>query len=90
MVDDPLDNAVALQLPELLDQHFLRDRRDGPLKIGEAKYLPAEQVEENHKLPATFQELERLLNAIAAVAGVCLFSSREGKYLTFLYVLAIW
>jgi hypothetical protein len=63
MVDDPLDNAVALQLPELLDQHLLRDRRDGPLKIGEAKYLPAEQVEENHKLPATFQELERLLNA---------------------------
>ena len=63
MVDDPPDNAIALQLPELLDQHFLRDRRDGPFEIGEAKNLPAEQVEENHKLPATIQKLERLLNA---------------------------
>jgi hypothetical protein len=25
MVDDPPDNAVALQLPELLDQHLLGD-----------------------------------------------------------------
>jgi hypothetical protein len=63
MVDDPPDNVVSLQLPELLYQHLLRDRRDGALKIGEAKHLPAEQVEENHKLPATLQELERLLNA---------------------------
>jgi hypothetical protein len=63
MVDDPPDNAVALQLPELLDQHLLRDRGDGPLKIGEAKHLAAEQMEENHKLPAALQKLERLLNA---------------------------
>jgi len=30
MVDDPPDNAVALQLPELLDQHLLRDRGLSP------------------------------------------------------------
>ena len=63
MVDDTTDNAVALQLPQLLDQHFLGDRGDGPLKIGEAKHLAAEQVEENDKLPAALQEFERLLNA---------------------------
>jgi hypothetical protein len=63
VVDGPPDNAVALQLPELLDQHLLRDRRDGALKIGEAKHLPAKQMEENHQLPTALQELERLLNA---------------------------
>ena len=46
MVDNPPDNAVALQLPELLDQHLLRDRGYRPLKIGEAKHLPAEEMKE--------------------------------------------
>jgi len=55
MVDDPPDNAVALQLPELLDKHFLRHGRYGPLKIGKAKHLLAEQVEENDQLPATLE-----------------------------------
>jgi hypothetical protein len=53
MVDDPPDNAVPFQLPELLDQHLLRNRGYGALKIGETKHLPAEQMEENHQLPAT-------------------------------------
>ena len=52
MMDDPLNDAVVLQLPELLNQHLLRDRGYGPLKIGETKHLPAEQMEENHQLPA--------------------------------------
>jgi len=63
MMDDPLNDAVVLQLPELLNQHLLRDRRYGPLKIGETKHLPAEQMEENHQLPAALQKLEGLLNA---------------------------
>ena len=90
MVDDPPDNAVALQLPELLNQHLLRDRGDGPLKIGEAKYLAAEQMEENHKLPAPSKNLNACSTPLAAVDGVCLLSLLEGEYLTFLYVLAIW
>ncbi len=52
MVYDPPDNAVALQLAELLDQHLLRDRRDSPLELGEAKHLATEQVEEDYQLPA--------------------------------------
>ena len=63
MVDDPPDNAVALQLPKLLDQHLLRDRRYSPLKIGETKHLPAEQMEKNHQLPTALQKLEHLFNA---------------------------
>src|SRR5258707_11269208 len=63
MVDDPPDDAVALQLPKLLDQHLLRDRRYSALKIGETKHLLAEQMEENHQLLTALQKFERLLNA---------------------------
>ena len=63
MVDDPPDNAIALQLPELLDQHLLRHGRYRSLKIGKAKHLSAEEMEENDQLPAAFQKLESLLNA---------------------------
>jgi len=62
MVDNPPDNAVAFHLPKLLDQHLLRDRGDGPLKIGETKHLAAEQIEEDDQLPAALQKLESLLN----------------------------
>jgi len=90
MVDDPPDDAIALQLPELLDQHLLRDRRDGPLEIGEAKHLATEQMEENHKLQRPSKNLNACSTPLAAVIGVCLLSLLEGEYLTFLCVLAIW
>ena len=73
MVDQPTDNAVALQLPELLDQHLLRDRRYRPLKIGKAKHLPAKEMEQNYQLPAALQKLECLLNA-ACSGGWCVFA----------------
>ena len=37
VMDDPANNAVALQLPQLLDQHPLGDRRDGPLELRETQ-----------------------------------------------------
>jgi hypothetical protein len=73
MVDEPTDNAIALQLPELLYQHLLGNRGYCALKIGEAKHLPAEQMEENHKLPAALQKFESLLNA-ARGGGWCVFA----------------
>jgi hypothetical protein len=89
MVDDPPDNAVALQLPELLYQHLLRDRRYRPLKIGKTNHFPPEKMEQNYQFPAALQKLESLLNTAGGGIGVCLFSLLEGEYLTFLWVLAI-
>ena len=93
MVDDPPNNAVALQLPELLYQHLLRDRQYRSLKIGKTNHFPPEKMEQNYQFPAALQKLESLLNTagatLAAVIGVCLFSLLEGEYLTFLWVLAI-
>ena len=72
MMDDPLDNAVAFQLPELLDQHLLGDRGYRPLKIGKAKHLLAEEMKENNQFPAAFQKLEGLLDAAGGGRG-CMF-----------------
>ena len=54
MVDDPPDDAIIFHLAELLDQHLLGNRGDRPLKLGETKDLPAEQMEENEELPSPF------------------------------------
>ena len=89
MVNDPPDNTVALQLPELLYQHLLRDRRYRPLKIGKTNYLLPKEMEENYQFPAASRNLKARSTPLAAVIGVCLFSLLEGEYLTFLWVLAI-
>jgi len=62
MVHDAPDDPVALHLAELLDQHLLRDARDRPFQLREAQHLAAEQVKEDHQLPAALQELQGLLD----------------------------
>src|SRR4030095_10321755 len=61
-VDDARDDTVALELPKLLDQHLLRDRRNRALEIREAQLPPAEEMETDHELPATFQHPDRVLD----------------------------
>jgi hypothetical protein len=46
----------------LLDQHLLRDGRNRALEIREAQLPPAEEMEQNHELPATFQHPNRMLD----------------------------
>jgi len=64
VMHDPANNTIALQLPQLLDQHLLGNRRDGPLKLREAHELAAEQLEKNDKLPAPFEHFKCLFNAL--------------------------
>lgn len=61
-MDDARDDAVALELPKLLDQHLLRDGRNRALEIREAQLPPAEEMEQDHELPATFQHPDRVLD----------------------------
>lgn len=89
MVDDPPDNAVALQLPELLYQHLLRDRRYRPLKIGKTNHFPPKRWNRITSFQRPSRNLKACSTPLAAVIGVCLFSLLEGEYLTFLWVLAI-
>ena len=66
---DPADHAVVLQLPQLLDQHLLRNRRDRPLKFREAQQLAIKKVKQDDELPTPFENLERLLDAFGSGTG---------------------
>ena len=56
------DHTVILQLPQLLNQHLLRNRRDRALEFRETQQLAIKQVKQDDELLATFKNLERLLH----------------------------
>ena len=62
LVHDPADHTVILQLPQLLNQHLLRNRRDRALEFRETQQLAIKQVKQDDELLATFKNLERLLH----------------------------
>ena len=64
MMDDALDHAVRFHLPKLLNQHLLGNRRYGAFKLGESENFAAKQMEEDQKLPSSFEDLECLLNIV--------------------------
>lgn len=66
MMDDAAHDPVLFHLPELLDQHFLGDPRDRAFEIGEAQNMPAEEVKQDHQLPAPLKKLERVLDALGS------------------------
>lgn len=58
MVHEAGDDAVRFHLPELLDQHLLRDGWDGAFEVGKALKPTTEQVEQDHQLPSPLQHME--------------------------------
>ena len=68
-IDGAADDAVALELAELLDQHLLRDGRDRSLQLREAQDAAREEVEDDHHLPAPLQDAERALDAARRHVG---------------------
>ena len=68
-MDDSPNNTVTLHLTQLLDQHLLRDGRDSAFEIGESQQLASKQVEQDHKLPSPFENLECLLDTIGRRGG---------------------
>ena len=63
-MDHPLDDSVPFQLPKLLCEHFLRDRRNRAFQIREPQNLAAEEMEEDQQLPAAFEKPESLLDTL--------------------------
>ncbi|TCT20871.1 hypothetical protein EDC35_105315 [Thiobaca trueperi] len=57
MMDDTSNDAIFLHLTQLLDQHLLRNGRNCAFEIGEPQQLASEQMEQNHKLPSSFENL---------------------------------
>jgi hypothetical protein len=63
VVDDASDDSIGFHLAKLLDEHLLGNCRDRPFQIREAQHLAAEEVKQDHQLPAPLQNLERILDA---------------------------
>src|SRR6201981_2926023 len=55
------DNAIRLHSLQLLPQHLLRNGRNGSLQIRKPHDLPSKQMEEDHKLPSTFEKAQCFL-----------------------------
>ncbi len=64
MVNDARNDAIALELAQLLDQHLLRDTGNGPLEIGEASHLSAEELKQDDELPAPLKHLDDVLQTL--------------------------
>lgn len=59
-----MDDAVFFKLAELLGEHLLSDGGNGPLQVGKAHDLAAEELEEDQKLPAALQHAESTLDTL--------------------------
>src|SRR4029450_5928760 len=68
-VHSAVDDAVALELAELLDQHLLRHARNSFLQFGETQGAASEEMEHHHHLPAPLQHAERPLDAARRHVG---------------------
>lgn len=62
MVNDAADDAIGLQLPQLLNEHLLRYAWYGTLKVREPQNLAPEEMEENDQLPSSLEQLEGLFH----------------------------
>jgi hypothetical protein len=88
MMHEPPHDAVSFHLPQLLNEHLLGDGGNGAPQFREAPHLTAEQVKQNHQLPAALQDPQHFFDPFAADASVC-FCLPFGKNLTFVCVLAM-
>lgn len=59
-------------------KHLLGNRRNGPVQFGKAKNIAAKEVEQDYKSPATFENLEYIVDALRCSNG------RELLRLTFM------
>jgi hypothetical protein len=67
MMYNAANDPVRLHLPKLLDQHLLRDRRNGSLQLGKSQKISAKEMEQDQQLPAALEDLEGLLDAQSGV-----------------------
>jgi len=63
-MDRALHDSISFQAAKLLCEHFLGDRWNRAFQVGKSHDLAAEQMEEDQELPAAFDELESLLDAL--------------------------
>ena len=66
-----MNDTIRLHLPQLLNEHFLRNSRDRPFEVGEAQYFAAEEMKEDDQLPPTLQNFECILDTLSGADRLC-------------------
>jgi len=61
-MNNPPHHAVALQLPELLREHLLRDVGNRAFEVRESEDVAAEEMKEDHQFPASSEARDGLLD----------------------------
>jgi len=68
-VDGAADHAVALQFAQLLGQHLRGRGGDGLLQLRKAQDAARKEMEDDHHLPAPFQNTERAFDSARRHVG---------------------
>jgi len=76
-MNDPSHHAVALQLPELLREHLLRDVGNRAFEVRESEHLAAEEKKEDHQFPASPEARDGLIDSDGRRVG-CAFRLTHG------------
>jgi len=69
MVHNTAHDAVRFQLAKLLDQHFLGDRRNGPLQFRKPHQTAPEKMKQDGHFPSPLQQLQGGLHAMCRSDG---------------------
>ena len=64
-----MNDTIHFHLPQLLNEHFLRNSRDRPFKVRKAQYLPTEETKEDDQLPPTLQDFGCILDTLSGRDG---------------------
>jgi hypothetical protein len=70
--DAPRQQAIVLELTQMLSEHLMRDVGHRPLQIVEAPRLAVSEQSEDQRLPLAADNVDRQLDR----AGVCVLSDR--------------
>ena len=68
-MDGPMNDTIRFHLPQLLNEHFLRNSRDRPFEVGEAQHFAAEEIKKDDQLPATLHYFERIFDTLSGADG---------------------
>ena len=82
----PANNAVALQVTQLLDKHLLSDPGNRTLQFAKSKCSSPKEFRQDRKLPSPLKNLQCLLDASRRNPRR---DARIHAFLSFLFVFAI-
>ncbi len=67
-MNDAANDAVLFHLSELLDEHLLRNSRNGSLKLRKPQHGSPEEMKQDYQLPAALENSEGAFHTFGPVS----------------------